>query len=253
MQAEPDRPGRTARAILAVAAGLAGSFLTAPAIPLLAGRAAPEERASEPPKPYESPTRATVQEGKEFFHSRDVAPVKISCADCHLILHPQAAPPDDLIRPGHNLFDAFGRGTWWNDRILTDCGEAAEVCLKRFQGADEMPPRARVGLVKYMKSMEAPVSVSLTLLRVPAARTDVSGGDSARGEDLYRRACAFCHPVDDGSSELSLLKSKMTPQEIGETIRTGFERMPFFQADILSEQEVADIAAYTYSLRPTSQ
>ena len=48
----------------------------------------------------------------------------------------------------------------------------------------------------------------------------------------------------------SLQASEMTPQEIGELIRTGRGTMPFFQADILSRQEVADMAAYTYSLRP---
>jgi len=251
MGTDPGQPPSRARIILAVLVGLAGSFLAARSMPLLASRPAPEEEARpQAPKPYEPPTRATAREGEAFFESRDVAPVKIACADCHLIQHPQTPAPDDRIRPGHNLFDAFGRGAWWNNKITTDCGEAAEVCIKRFMGAGELPPRARVGLVKLMKETNAPWSTPLTILRVPAGRTDVSGGDASRGAALFDRACAWCHPGGGAaSSGPSLLESKMTPQEIGETIREGGERMPFFQADILGEQETADIAAYTYSLR----
>lgn len=252
MGTDSGQPGGTLRAVLALAVGLAGSFLAARSMPLQASRPEPEESSARAPKIYEPPTRATAREGEEFFLSRDAAPVKIACADCHLIQNPQSPPPDDRIRPGHNLFDAFGRGAWWNNRITTDCGEAAEVCIKRFMGADELSPRARVGLVKFMMETEAPFSTPLTLLRVPAGRTDVSGGDAARGEDLFRRACAWCHPGGGAaSSGISLLESKMTPQEIGETIREGGERMPFFQADILGEQEAADIAAYTFSIRPS--
>lgn len=240
--------------LLYLAIAIVGSAIAAPSIPLLAVKDI-QSAGVETQRPRDRrPTSATSADGKDFFYSREVAPVKLACADCHLIQHPQAAPPDDLIRSGHNLFDAFGRGNWWSGRITTDAGEAGEICIKQFQGAPELPPFARVGLVRFMKRQAAPFSNPWIVLRVPAAQTDVSGGKTEPGQDLFRRACAFCHPGGSAAAkEPSLQKSKMTPQEIGELVRTGRGTMPFFQADILSRQDVADIAAYTYSLQPKKE
>jgi mono/diheme cytochrome c family protein len=246
-----ERGRRSRRILLAAILVAAGATLAAPELPLLAHRAAQEEQppAPKPPAPRR-PGAATSREGEQFFFDRGAAAAGIACADCHSIHSPAVAPPDDLIRPGHNLFDAFGRGTWWNGRITTDCGQAAEVCFKRFQGAEELPPWARVALVKYMKSRSAPVSNPWILLRVPPGRSNVGAGTEERGRDLFRRACAVCHPGGAAASEGgSLRKSTMTPREIADLIRAGRNRMPFYQADILGDQDVADRAVYTHSLR----
>ncbi len=242
---------RTGRILLAIVATAAAAILAAPSLPLLADRSAQEEQppAPRPPAPPR-PGAATSREGEQFFFDRNAAPAGIACGDCHLINSPALAPPDDLIRSGHNLFDAFGRGTWWNGRITTDCGEAAEVCFKRFQGAEELPPWARVALVKYMKSRSAPVSNPWILLRVAPGQSNVGAGDEEEGRDLFRRACALCHPGGAAASEGgSLRDSTMTPREIADLIRAGRGRMPFYQSDILGDEEVADLAVYTHSLR----
>jgi mono/diheme cytochrome c family protein len=182
-----------------------------------------------------------------------VGPAKVACADCHLIADPRQAVPDDLIRPGHNLFDAFGRGTWWNGRVTTDCGEAAEVCFKRFMGGEELDGRARTALVLFMKGRAAPVSNPMILHRVPPGRAEVSQGDAARGRDLFRRACAICHSAGDGPAGPDLAASSMTAREIADVVRTGRNRMPLFQGDVLSDADVADLAVYTRSLQPSSE
>jgi mono/diheme cytochrome c family protein len=243
--------GIAGRFLLALAVMLAGSFVAA-TIPSRFALHAAEERPDVSPKPApKRPGQATSLDGERFFFGREVAPAKVACADCHLVSNPAVAPPDDLIRSGHNLFDAFGRGTWWNGRIMTDCGEAAEVCYKRFQGAEELEPKNRVGLVRYMKSQSAPVSNPWILLRVPRGQTDVGLGDAARGEALFRRACALCHPGGAAASEGRALRdSELTPSEIADLIRTGKGRMPFYQMDILGERDVADLAAHTHSFQP---
>lgn len=252
----------TGRALSAILLTAAVALVTAAAIPLLAplpataatpgaSQEAPERpEAPKPPAPR-SPGEATSREGQSFFFDREAGPAGVSCADCHAIHDPAVAPRDDRIRPGHNLFDAFGRGNWWNSRITTDCGEAAEVCFKRFVGARELPPWARVALVKYMKSRSAPVSNPWILLRIPPGRTPLGGADAGAGRDLFRRACALCHPGGAAASEgKSLAESTMTLGAIADLIRTGQGRMPFFQMDILTHEQVADIAAYTHSLQP---
>jgi mono/diheme cytochrome c family protein len=245
-------PRPSGRIVLAIVLAAAGATLAAPTLPLLAYRPAQEEQPPAPKPPAPSrPGAATSREGEQFFFDRGATAAGIACADCHLITAPTVAPPDDLIRPGHNLFDAFGRGTWWNGRITTDCGQAAEVCFKRFQGAEELPPWARVALVKYMKSRSAPVSNPWILLRVPPGRSNVGAGAEEQGRDLFRRTCAVCHPGGAAASEGgSLRESTMTPREIADLIRAGRGRMPFYQADILSDEAVADLAVYAHSLRP---
>ena len=235
MIADRERRSRRARAILIAA--VAG-FLVAAA------------EAPTPPGVVETQGSATSSDGARFFSDRAAGPAKVACADCHLIENPALPPPDDLIRSGHTLFDAFGRGTWWNGRITTDCGEAAEVCLKRFQGAPELPPKMRTALVLYMKSHSAPVSNPIILMRVPPAGTDVNQGDAARGQDLFRRACSVCHAPGGSDSGPDLSRSKMTAREIADTTRAGKGRMPFFQGDILSNEQVADISVHAQRLQP---
>jgi len=226
---------------MAAIVAVTGALLGSPALPLLATQAAPT--------PARAPTGA---DGERFFQSREVGRMKVACADCHLITNPAGTPPDDRIRPGHSLFDAFGRGTWWNGRVTTDCGDAAAVCSKRYQGGEDLDPNDRTALVLFMKAQDAPFSNPLILQRRPPGQVEINQGDAARGRDLFRRACATCHASGGSSPGPDLVTSRMTPREIADLIRAGEGRMPLFQGDILLDPEVADIAAYSHSLQPGS-
>ena len=244
------------RRTLIAAVAAAGILLGATSFPLLAFRPAEEPKPQQqPPPPQPPPPRPgipTSQDGARFFFDRDAAPAKIACADCHALTLPGEPPPDDRIRAGHSIYDAFGRGTWWNGRITTDCGEAAEVCFKRYMGGEEFDGHTRTALVLYMKGLSEPAANPLIIHRMPPGKTDVNQGDATRGQDLFRRACALCHPTGGSALGPDLRASKMTPREIADTIRTGKGRMPLFQIDILPDGQTADIAAYGYSLQPRS-
>lgn len=249
-------------------AGLRAGFGAAAAVlaALLAAAALPEAVEPSPFKPAEGARLATPppsppfrdhaslvdRAGEALFFSREETPLPIACADCHLVTPPGAAPPDDLIRPGHTVYDAFGRGNWWNGKVTTDCGEAGEVCLKRFMGGREMSGKMRTRLVLYMKSLAAPYSNPFVLRRMPPGRVDASSGDPARGEELFRRACESCHPGGGAGLGPDLHASMMTAREIADLIRAGRDPMPFYQADVLTNDEVADIAAFTRSLQPSA-
>jgi len=192
----------------------------------------------------------TTRAGEQFFFNRTVGPGKVACADCHAISNPSLGPTDDLIRAGHNLTDAFGRGSWWNGHVTTDCGEAAEVCYRRFQGGNEIDNVARVSLVMFMKSHSVAVSSPILVMRVPPGRAPINEGDAARGRDLFRRACGVCHGEGGTGAGGGLASSTKSPKEIADIIRTGEERMPLFQGDILADDQVADLAAYAWSLQP---
>src|SRR6266850_2908379 len=222
----------SARSALGAIFVFVGMLLMSPALPRAAGGAG-SAPGSPLPAPVPDPEPGTSRGGERFFNNRSTGPGKIACADCHLITPPGFGPPDDLIRAGHNLFDAFGRGTWWNGRITTDSGEAAEVCHQRFQGGTELDARIRLGLVLYMKGQPAPVSNPIVILKVAPGRTPVNEGDAARGNDLFRRACAVCHAAGGPGAGGDLAASTKTPKEIADLIRTGEGRMPLFQSDVL--------------------
>ncbi|MBI3448736.1 MAG: c-type cytochrome [Acidobacteria bacterium] len=212
----------------------------------IAGLAAGAARADQ----GEPPTSGA---GERYFYNRTVGPGKVACADCHTIEDPAKGAMDDLVRAGHSLFDAFARGSWWNGHVTTDSGEAAEVCHHRFQGGEEIDSRSRTSLVMLMKDHSTPVSSPITVLRVPPGRTPVNSGDAARGKDLFRRACAVCHEATGPNGGGSLAASSKTPREIADVVRTGQGRMPLFQGDVLSDDQVADIAAYAFSLQPPAK
>ncbi len=213
----------------------------------------PEMATPRPRPPLRDPGSRVDRRGEAIFFSRDETPIRIACADCHLVTPPGAPPPDDLIRTGHTVYDAAGRGNWWNERITTDSGEAGEVCLKRFMGGTEMTGLMRTRLVEYMMSLAAPYASPFVIRRSPPGRVATSAGDPEKGGDIFRRACAGCHPGGGAGLGPDLTASAMTPGEIADLIRTGKDPMPFYQSDILTDEEVAHVTAFTYGLQPNPQ
>jgi mono/diheme cytochrome c family protein len=241
--------GGRARSLVTLAVAIVG-ILWAAFIASSSGARADQPGASAAPAGPDEKAPPTTRAGEQFFFNRAVGPGKIACADCHAITNPALGPTDDLIRAGHNLTDAFGRGSWWNGHVTTDCGEAAEVCYKRFQGGSEMDAVARVSLVMFMKSHSVTVSSPILVLRVPPGRAPINEGDAARGHDFFRRACAVCHGEGGTGAGGDLAASAKSPKEIADLVRTGEGRMPLFQGDLLTDEQVADVATYAWSLQP---
>ncbi len=209
----------------------------------------PEMATPRPRPPRRDPGSRVDARGEALFFSRNETPIRIACADCHLVTAPGSPPSDDLIRPGHTVFDAAGRGNWWNGRIMTDSGEAGEVCLKRFMGGTEMSGLMRTRFVEYMMSLGAPYAAPLVIRRMPPGLVEIASGEREKGADLFQRACEGCHPGGGAGLGPDLTKSRITPTEIADLIREGKDPMPFYQADILTNEEVAHVAAFTYGLQ----
>jgi mono/diheme cytochrome c family protein len=71
-----------------------------------------------------------------------------------------------------------------------------------------------------------------------------------RGEQLFFRFCAKCHP--GGEAGLGPSLHKPLPAFMIETqIRRGFGAMPAFSQDVVSDAEVAAIASYVLRIRRT--
>ncbi len=109
-------------------------------------------------------------------------------------------------------------------------------------------------LVRYVQSL-SPVAAVRTL-------PIVSGGDPVRGRKLFAQNCAQCHgAIGDGASvgsdNVAPSLDVATVFQVAEAIRAGPGVMPRFSRDVLSDEDVDDIArfvnfAQTHGDRPPS-
>ena len=116
---------------------------------------------------------------------------------------------------------------------------------------------ARAGLIEEpdispedRDALAAWLSVELEL---PGEIPEVGAGDRARGGDLYAANCMQCHGATgiggiSGGGETVLGVRGLDEVAIAEATREGPFNMPAFDESQLSEQDVADIAAYTTSM-----
>jgi mono/diheme cytochrome c family protein len=79
-------------------------------------------------------------------------------------------------------------------------------------------------------------------------------GDPRRGEKLFSASCVLCHrdkgvlPELNFAADVSLVLAKIRSMEVPDDVKVGMEDdyppMPFFSAERLSDQQVADILAH---------
>ena len=82
----------------------------------------------------------------------------------------------------------------------------------------------------------------------------VSGGNAARGRALFAENCAACHgPTGDGASvgsnDVAPSLMSATVFQVGEAIRAGPGIMPRFGRDVLSDEDVDDIARFVNAIQ----
>ena len=196
----------------------------------------------------------------------DIGPVQYSqphsdgntfaCSTCHALDEPTA---DGLIRPGHPIGDAASRPNFKNGAVDTLL-EAVNTCRVEWMGAtawQETNDDWKALEAFLIESAPAEPSPALSFDRVePPA--DVSGGDSAVGQDEFNKSCVVCHGEDAAGTQRApaLAGLMLDPEYIALRVRTsGVEdsptypgltggRMPFWSADRLSDAALIDIAAY---------
>ena len=96
-------------------------------------------------------------------------------------------------------------------------------------------------LVRYVQTFSpVPASASLPL---------VMPGDVVRGRELFAENCAQCHGAAGGGASIGAADvapslGEATVFQVAEAIRAGPSMMPRFGPDVLSDQDVDDIAHY---------
>lgn len=90
-----------------------------------------------------------------------------------------------------------------------------------------------------------------TTAPAPVTTTAPVGGDVSAGKTVFDGRCTACHPGGQAGVGPSLvgISTRMTDQQITDTIRRGRGMMPAFPPAQVSDAQLADIIAFLKSLK----
>ncbi len=202
--------------------------------------------------------------GRKVFNDAGIGTRGVSCAHCHATVEDENAG-DGLVRAGHTLFGVAKRGYWRGDtkrKSFATLNEAVDECVKLFMGTDGLEGADKITLAAYLKSLSPKKKArpDLDTGLVPNNdydRPEFRGGDADRGRPLFFAACHSCHP--NGGAGIAPTLEKSSVADIAKKVREGNgllrgsrqpgQWMPSFGRERLTDQQVADIAAFIQTRR----
>jgi len=183
----------------------------------------------------------------------------------------QDDPGDDLVAEGRQLFatgcvtchGADGEGVEIVDGSaggpsLVDAGEAGAYYYLStgrmpLNSPGEQPTRNQPAYSP--DQIDALVAYVASLGDGPALPdVDLSDADLANGGLLYRANCQACHSASGSGGALSYGRAApgladATPSQVGAAVRTGPGQMPVFGPEIVSADDLNDLALYVRYLK----
>ncbi len=193
--------------------------------------------------------------GEEVYRQPLQGGNTFTCSTCHALAEPAA---DGIIRPGHQIGDAFGRPTYKNGQ-LTELRDAVNTCVTEWMNgaafAEDDP--SWVLLRDWLEEMSPAESPALEYAIV-APPTELTGGDPDAGKELFNESCSVCHGQDAAGTNKApgLGGLDLDPALIARRVRTSGRAdsstydgltggiMPFWAADRLSDAQLLDIVAF---------
>lgn len=177
---------------------------------------------------------ALLAEGRELFET--------GCSSCHGPDGEGVDAPDDGVR-GPSLAQAGEAAAYYylsTGRMPLANSEEAPIRKEPAYDADEI-----AALVAYVGTLGDGPAVPVV---------DTAGADLAAGGEVYREICQACHSASGSGGALSYGRaapelSHATPTQVGAAVRVGPGQMPVFGPDIISDEELNDLAAYVEYLR----
>lgn len=209
-----------------------------------------------------------AEEGRKIFSNTRFGEVDIACIDCHAD-YADEAEAGERIRPGHSIVGAARRLDTWNGEFsgaaLKATAAGAAKCAAIYQQRAEtvaaaLSPREAAALLAFFESIstgkEAPrlkwsavaypgdPHPDTAAFRKETAAITARHGDPANGELLFGKTCAICHGPDGRRIGPPIRILKKHADEAAEHVRGGYDAMPFFSRDKLSDAQIADIISY---------
>ena len=219
--------------------------------------------------------KGTGKQGRMLFYSSAISTNGLACNNCHADFD-EDKYSDGLRRPGHSLFNAAGRKTWWGQEkndidLYPDVAHAAIVCVEHFmRNSNKLTAQQMLNLQAYLQGITRQSTSNPLAITPSADKTGLyagfDGGDKIRGRNLFHSACHACHPNGNSGIGPALPRNQAASfyaQKIREgdglgKVLSGVDPnaydpqsgmyMPFFGADRLSNHEVRDIISFIKTL-----
>lgn len=191
-----------------------------------------------------------VENGKKIFHNSGKSSNGLACITCHDTAESLA---DGILRPAHPMTNVLGRPTFWGG-TLTTFGEASDFCAVKYMQIEGLSASDKADLESYVAGFGKEPQPALVLAkrtRKQIADVGKLAGDPARGKEIVERSCIQCHSKKGPAPAMDQTLSPASIIVID--LSTGGKFMPFFSADRLSDQQVADVAAYVSSINRSSK
>lgn len=198
--------------------------------------------------------------GKELFYEVSKK-TGLKCADCHFDGGDSASM---LVRTNADIFNANKRkyvynGMFSGDDVAKNAG-GASYCWKKYIG-DETPLTqeqiSSLNAYYEFTGKNKPITeFKLTTIAVPKPdkeklkedQTAIASltGDKTKGQDLFKQFCSSCHRKDSPVKDVPNIANNkdVNLKAIAYHIRLGSKHMPFFPYEAISNQGIADLAAF---------
>lgn len=212
-------------------------------------------------------------DGQKLFYNASAGKVKVACAGCHT--DGTSATKDTRIRAGHTLAGVTSRTATWNGMY-----KGADLKTKAYGGvlcAAMYQKRADGNVDKALSAQEvealnayfdaiqnAPGAITKNIaiqwgtkpafsegdaIDDKAARAAAKAilklpGDAGNGKTLFGRTCTYCHSLTERKIGPAFTDAFKDAENVAKVLRCGYNAMPFYGKDILSDQQLADVMAY---------
>ncbi len=198
--------------------------------------------------------------GKEFFYAKSKEN-NIACADCH---GDGSNLQNSLTKYFSNVQGADKRKSVFHGKFsgeeVTSNASGATVCWESYMKMKTPMTAEQIdNLNKYYATLPNPNPVdeikyeTISLPKKDKAKLKEAQkkimaltGDATSGEKKFNEACGLCHGSNKTVRKVPDIFDEFdgNVKSITYNIRFGDGAMPFFNESVLSNQDVADIAAY---------
>jgi len=195
--------------------------------------------------------------GKGYYY-RAWGESSYACIYCHANFD-EARLDDGYWRPGHSLWNAASRPSYYN-KAYTGTGDiplarAINTCTVAFlqTNALKLSDERMQALLAYIRSI-SPEDISQPVEITRVSEAPEMDGDPRKGEEIFASSCELCHrekgilPAHNFKADTALVLAKIRgtkpPEDVAGELEGDYPPMPFFSAERLSNQRVANILAY---------
>lgn len=220
--------------------------------------------------------RGNAQTGRLLFHSTALGANGLACSHCHSDFD-ESRLNDGMLRAGHSLYNAAARETFWGQEAddperYPDIAHAAVVCVEHYlRNPERLTAQQLLDLQAYLLAIAKRPTRAVLAVAPAADKTGTyagfDDGDRIRGRTLFYAACHTCHPNGNAGIAPAPIPRDQPAALYARKVREGdglgsvlsgldpnaydpqgSQFMPFFGADRLTDQDLADVIAFIRSL-----